>query len=326
MNAPARPSKPARKPLRFGPRRILRALSAHALSAAFRFVPTIKSVTAGNDPHDASRHAGIYVSFDAGSNVSDQVVAQVAALSDVGRRVTFITNSPKIKARDTERLLPYVRDIVHRRNVGHDFGAYKDGITRLGDTDVIDSLVLMNDSCAGPFGGLHRVEQAARACGADLFGITDCRIIQYHVQTYYVWLGPHALRAPAFAAFWQRLLRVQPRNLVIENGEVALTQTLLGAGLTVAVLCPYDDVAKHAHAAAERTLAKPDSAPAQRKHAAWLSQAIACGEALNTTHACWDVLVAECGSPFVKRDVLRHPAAFPGLDAFEFEARQALLF
>ncbi len=326
VSAPARPAKPARKPLRFGPRRILRALSAHALSAVFRFVPSIRSVTAGDDPQAASRHVAIYVSFDAGSKVADHVVAQVAALCDAGRRVTFITNSPHVSARDAERLLPHVRDFVHRRNIGHDFGAYKDGIMRLGNRDVIESLVLMNDSCVGPLGGLHRVEQAARASGADLYGITDSRSIRYHVQTYYLWLGPRALRASAFAAFWRKLLRVQPRNLVIENGEIALTQTLLGAGLSAAVLCPYNDVAKHAHLAAARTLANPDSTPAQREHAAWLSHAIASGDALNPTHACWDVLLTECGSPFVKRDVLRHPQAFPGLGIIEFEARQALLF
>jgi lipopolysaccharide biosynthesis protein len=247
------------------------------------------------------------------------VVDQVAALAEAGRRVTFITNSARIAPRDADRLRPYVREVVHRRNFGHDFGAYKDGIARLGDLREVDSLVLMNDSCFGPFGGLARVEAAALASGADLFGITESWSIRYHLQTYYIWIGAAALRSAAFRAFWRGLLASQPRSMVIANGEIAFTQKLLRAGFTARALCPYAEVAALARQAADRRLADGSGLLAfERNHLEALVGAVLAGADLNPTHSFWDVLLTECGSPFVKRELLRHnPLRIPGVSQWE---------
>jgi hypothetical protein len=308
-----------RRPLSAGPRFLLRHVWAHSSSAVARFVPTIRSVSPGADPCRTSDRAAIYVSFDRWGLVADYVVAQVAALAASGRRVMFISTSPKLSPADITRLQPLVQEVVHRRNVGHDFGAYKDGITRLGDLRSLRSLVLMNDSCYGPFGGLDPVEAAAAASGADLFGITDSWSIRYHLQTYYVWIGPKALQSPAFAAFWRSLLPSQPRSMVITNGEIRFTQMLLKAGLTVRALCPYSEAARHAIFAAQRRLADGAALlPPERHYLEHLTNCIQSGLALNPTHSFWDVLLTDCGSPFIKRELLRrNPVRIPGVPLWE---------
>jgi hypothetical protein len=308
------------KPFTAGPRFLLRHGWAYASSAVAVFVPTILATWPGADPHADCGKAAVYVSFDKWGLLADYVVAQVAELARAGRRVIFISTSPKLMPQDVARLLPYVREVVHRRNVGHDFGAYKDGIARLGPLAGLDSLVLMNDSCYGPFGGLARVEAAAAASGADLFGITESWSIRYHLQTYYVRIGARALNAPAFAAFWRSLLPSQPRSMVITNGEIRFTQILLKAGMTASVLCPYADAARRAASAAQNLLLANDAAmPAwQASYLKHLLNCILDGTPLNPTHSFWDVLLTECGAPFVKRELLRHnPVRIPGVSLWE---------
>jgi hypothetical protein len=298
---------------------VLRHLAAYAGSAVARFVPTILATLPGEDPCADQPRPAIYVSFDRWGMVADYVVAQVRALAECGRRVTFITTSPKLLPADVARLRPHVREILHRRNVGHDFGAYRDGIARLGDLSALHSLVLMNDSCYGPFGGLSRVEAAAEASGADLFGITDSWSLRYHLQTYYVWIGRAALASPAFAAFWRSLLPSQPRSMVIVNGEIRFTQALLKAGLTTAAMCPYTQAAFAAEQAARRRLSDEDGLlDGERAYREALLAAILDGAPLNPTHSFWDVLLTECGSPFIKRELLRkNPVRIPGVAQWE---------
>ena len=315
-----RPHRTAhRRAFPIGPRWVLRQAWAYASSCLVRLVPPVRAAFAGEDPHAGSPQAAIYVSYHRWSLVEDYVVAQVAALAQAGRRVTFISNSPQLRAAHLARLRPYVREVVHRHNFGHDFGAYKDGIARLGDLAGLASLVLMNDSCYGPFGGLARVDEAAAGSGADLFGVTESWDVRYHLQTYYVWIGAQALRAPAFAAFWRRLLPSQPRSMVIANGEIRLTQALLRAGLRVGAMCPYSEAAQRALAAAQARLADSDALLAvERDYFERLSEAITSGQPLNPTHSFWDVLLDECGSPFLKRELLRrNPVRIPGVAQWE---------
>ncbi len=287
-------------------------------SAAVCALPMVRAAWPGADPCAGSRRAAVYVSYSRWSLVSDYVVAQVASLAATGRRVIFITHSRRLCAADLTRLQPYVAEVLHRRNFGHDFGAYKDGVARL-DRAALDSLILMNDSCYGPFGGLDRVEAAALASGADLFGITDSWDIGYHLQTYFVWIGPRALRAPAFGAFWRTLLPSQPRSLVIANGEVRFTRKLLRAGLRAAALCPYTEAAARAQAAAQRALDSGAPLPGgQRAYLENLADGIMAGTRYNPTHSFWNVLLSECGSPFVKRELLRmNPVGIPGVAHWE---------
>jgi lipopolysaccharide biosynthesis protein len=41
--------------------------------------------------------------------------------------------------------------ILRRKNVGYDFGGFKDAIARIPDLGRLDSLLLANDSVYGPF-------------------------------------------------------------------------------------------------------------------------------------------------------------------------------
>jgi lipopolysaccharide biosynthesis protein len=270
--------------------------------------------------------AAIYVSFDAGSVLQDHVVAQVAALAACGRRVIFMSNSPALPAAMVARLAPFVREVVHRRNFGHDFGAYKDGLARLGDLGALHSLVLMNDSCLGPFRPLAVVEARAEASGCGIFGITENWAHAYHVQTYYVWLSGDVVRSAAFAGFWRGLLISQPRSMVIFRGEIRFTQEMLAAGFSAGALCPYGEVARVAQAALRERLGQ-ELAPGERAFYERLDRRIVDEEPLNATHFFWDVLLTHFQSPFIKRELVRdNPEGVPGVGVWREVVKEGFLF
>ncbi len=308
------------------PRNVARVLYAYACSAAAAPLQRIRSATPGEDPCRASKRAAIYVSFDANSALQEHVVAQLAALAACGRRVIFISNSPALPADIVARVAPYVREVVHRRNFGHDFGAYKDGLARLGNLADLHSLVLMNDSCLGPFSPLQAVEERAEASGHAIFGITENWAHAYHVQTYYVWLTGSLVRSAAFATFWRGLLISQPRSMVIFRGEIRFTQEMLAAGFTAGSLCPYGELARIAQTEIRQRLAQ-NLPPTERAFYECLDRRIVEEEPLNATHFFWDVLLTHFHAPFIKRELLRaNPESVPGVESWQHLVREGLLF
>jgi len=302
--------------LRGIPRRLARVIWAYACSAVLAPVPRIRSATPGADPCAGSQLAAIYVSYDRSSRLHAHVVDQLRALARAGRRVIFITNSPRVAPELARTIGPLVREIVHRRNWGHDFGAFRDGIARLGDVSGLQSLLLMNDSCLGPFADLAQVETRAAERGCDLFGITDSLAHAYHLQTYYLLLTGRVVRSAAFQTFWRALLVSQPRSMVIFRGEIGFTQAMLRAGFSAGALCPYETVARLGAEAARRRLV-PTLPAEDRAHWEKVIARVEAAIPLNPTHFFWDILLCPCGSPFLKRDLVeRNPANVAGIEAW----------
>lgn len=279
-------------------------------------IPAIRRIAEGRDPNPDSRRYAVYASFDRHSLVADYVVAQLEALARIGYRVIVVWASPDLREAQISSLAPHCWKIVHRRNVGHDFGCYKTGLQQIGRLDQIESLILMNDSCYGPLFDLAEVEQTAHEAGADVWGITDCWWKSYHLQSYFLRLNHRAVGSEAFRRFWQTLLPYQSRNLVVRNGEIRLTQYMTRAGLRTGVLCPYRRVAAKA---LELILSRidgdePGLLDGEKQYLQRLADEISRGSKLNPMHSFWDVLIVEFACPFVKRNLLRsNPARIRGL-------------
>ena len=98
----------------------------------------------------ASLGYGVYATYDRYGLIADYVVSQVAALAQQGYRVIFVSTSPCLLEREIAKMVPYSWKILHRRNLGYDFGSYKEGIRQVGSTEKAESLILMNDSAMAP--------------------------------------------------------------------------------------------------------------------------------------------------------------------------------
>src|SRR4051794_4350394 len=81
----------------------------------------------GADPLSDSRSEAVYVHFDRHGIIHDYVHEQLRALVAAGFRITFVSNATKFSQGTAAEIASCCRQILWRRNVGYDFGAYKDG-------------------------------------------------------------------------------------------------------------------------------------------------------------------------------------------------------
>jgi lipopolysaccharide biosynthesis protein len=209
-----------------------------------RLRTAVRKTWPGADPRAGSTREAVYVHYDRQGVVHDYVIHQLRELVDAGFRVTFATNAPRFKQSIVAEIAPYCRQILWRRNVGHDFGAYKDGIAAVGDLSRISCLLLMNDSVYGPFRPLKDMLAAIDPEVTDFWGVTDSWEYNYHIQTYFILFFQRALAVPEFARFWRRLPYVNAKSWAIRHGELKLTRLLTERKMRAAVLAPYWDTAE----------------------------------------------------------------------------------
>lgn len=285
--------------------------------------PAIRRVVEG-DQAPGRQHA-VYVHFDRWGVVHDYVLQAVRELADNGFVVTFVSNAPTLPDDQIEALLPMVREVVHRRNVGYDFAAYRDGIARLPPLEEVDRLILINDSVYGPIYPIGETLEAAEQAGVDAFGITDSWDIRYHLQSYFLLFFPEALRSQAFRKFWRRLPTVSNKSWLIRNGEVKLSSVLAREKLRLAALCPYWDVSRAILAKLTEIDLTEDSPlmPDERSFLTYVKGRIVAGKPINPTHYYWDVLIADWNCPFLKRELIQsNPAGVPRPWAWETLLRE----
>ncbi len=236
----------------------------------------IEDIVAGDLDVAGVRRLAIFMHFDAAGTVAAYVRHYLEALRAAGFEIVFVSNAPRLDAAD---IVPLCRAIVRRRNIGLDFGAWKDCWAALRHRDGLEMLLLANDSVYGPFHDLAGLVARADPAVADVWGATDNWEGGRHLQSYFLLIHARALRHPAFAAFWRGVRHVASKRWIIRHYEIGLTRALEAAGLKCAALFPY--------AALSGTRA---------------------GKPVNPTHFFWDELISRAGFPFLKRDLLtRNP-------------------
>ncbi len=291
---------------------MIRGAIFHAMAHGYRLFNHVRQTYAGSDPLAQSKLAAVYVHFDREGVIHDYVLHQLRELVSTGFRITFVTNSPKWPAQSVEAIAPLCRNIIWRRNIGYDFGAYKDGITSLMDElGQMQGLLLMNDSVYGPFTGLKDCLSTIDRSTTDVWGITDTWERQFHIQSYFMLFFPNALKSPAFAKFWRRLPYFNSKKRAINNGEVRLTQSLTEQKLRAQVMIPFWTVG---HAIRDRLMDMnlAELPEHQRNYAITILRLLIDGRPLNPTHHFWDVLIEEYKCPFIKRELIKiNPANIP---------------
>ena len=141
-------------------RRMARAVTVD-LPAALSVLPSLR-----RDPGQVTlawpqalpmlgRDVALFAHFDAKGEVSEAVLNYLAALRVAGRSVLLVSNSDTLRPAALEALRDLCDGVVVRRNFGLDFAAWRAGLEHWGlpraDTR---SLLLLNDSLAGPFAPL----------------------------------------------------------------------------------------------------------------------------------------------------------------------------
>ena len=284
------------------------------------------------EPIPLGPNVAIFVHFDRAGGVREHVLHYVRALGEAGFSVVVVSNSGKLTPSGLAALQDVAAGVLVRRNVGYDFGAWREALERLGlpraDTRCV---ALVNDSVYGPFAPLAPVLRRIDFNAADVWGLTDSWQRRYHLQSYFLCVGRAALDSAAWRLFWNRVRPLPSKHSIIQTYEVGLTQALLRGGLRCQAVWSYRDLVNRAHAAlpveAAPTTRRDEEAPSvpplnrqQRR----IRGAIAARAPLNPTSDLWRQLIL-ARYPFIKRELLRdNPGGVADLSDWRDLLRQKL--
>ncbi len=252
----------------------------------------------------------LFVHFDGAGAVRPHTLAYVEALRAAGLSVLFVSNSGRLRPDALDALRPLCAGIIVRRNIGYDFAAMREGLHALSQSrPELELLVIANDSVYGPLHPLAPVLERIDFAQADMWGATESWQRRYHLQSYFLAVGPKVLASPAWLGFWNGVLPVQSKHFVVARYEVGLTQALLRGGLRCAALWPYRSLLREED---HRPVREDDFSDNERDpflvlrdhHARRVRSAFAHRAPLNPTAELWRQLL-DAGFPFIKRELLR---------------------
>ena len=165
----------------------------------------------------------------------------IEAFGAAGFDVVAVLNLPP-HPQAVDYLNRQCRLIIHRANVGRDFGGYKDAISvvlkRFGTPE---RLVIANDSIFFLERGL--AEMVAGLDGPeDFIGASEVFDHHYHVGSYLLSFSRKAIESDEFQQFWKRYKPLTTRRWAILKGEGPLTAALVRAGFPPKVLFKAEDL------------------------------------------------------------------------------------
>ena len=296
------------------------------------------------DPHQIVAHKSsgiihlgpkvvLFLHWDRSGQVRESLFEYIRQLKDSGRSVVFVTNSGWLEPSAEAMLITLCSSILIRRNVGYDFGGWRDAIEMLDlprpDTEEI---IIANDSVCGPFLPLEPMLLRLDYTVADVWGLTDSWQHRYHLQSYFVAFGPRAIRSPVFRRFWSTVIPAPSKLFIVRRYEIGLTQALLEDGLEVSALWPYETLTRQVTRAQIMGYLESDRDEtidarqlARWRHALRLREAIANRVALNPTSDLWRQLLLS-DYPFIKRELIyRNPNRVEDIDDWKNISRISIL-
>jgi hypothetical protein len=303
---------------------VARHLAVDMFTALRPRPPAILRLETGVPIPPGQRSIALYVHWSPDGGVSAMVRQQVAAYAEAGFAVVFITAAPAVCEPDWQAMRGIATLLVHRRNAGRDFGAWKDVLGKaLSLVPDAQELLLTNDSILGPILPLDPLWPVLRAAGEGMVGLTESLGGGAHLQSYFLLFRGGTAISDA-AAFLRRLRLSSSKWLIVQRGELGLTRHLLARGHRVMAVFGYERIAaaiagdkteRLALIGADPRLAPLVSLPDNLQAAAVISALK--DRPLNLTHHLWAQLVRRFGFPFLKTDLIsRNPHQLAGTESW----------
>ena len=257
----------------------------------------------------------LFMHFDGRGIVRPQVLNYIRELKANGLDVVLVSNAGKLAPEALAVLQEVCAGIILRKNIGYDFGAWRDAVDYLDlPRAQTQEVILANDSVFGPLAPLGDALRRLDYSKADIWGLTESWQVRYHLQSFFLAFGPVALRAKAWREFWDDVRPVPMKSYVVHRYEVGITQAMIKGGLSCAALWPYEALVKMVsretlkELVGEEEQADPNKAdPIQttrRLQVLRIRDCVARRKALNPTSDLWRQLLLS-GFPFIKRELLR---------------------
>ena len=253
----------------------------------------------------------IFVHWDGGGDVREHVLHQIRSLAAAGVSVLFVTNAGRLRPAAMEAVKLICAGVIVRRNVGYDFGAWREGIEQAALPRPNTAMVLIgNDSVYGPVRPLHDLLSRMDFGVADVWGCTESWQSRYHLQSYLMAFSPRVVASDTWRGFWAEVRPTWAKVWLVRLYELGLTQQLLRAGFTCRAIWPYQDLVRDLDPELLTDFKEggPNLADAavraRQHHARWIRGHAVNRTPMNPTSDLWRQLLAS-GFPFIKRELLR---------------------
>jgi hypothetical protein len=264
-------------------------------------------------PTTAGRRIALYAHYSASGRISSMVCRQLASYRAHGFDVVFVTNSQNVEENSWRAAAAHCWYLVRRRNIGFDFGAWRDAAALLLAGQLPEELLLVNDSVLGPLRSLTPLFAFARMMGGGAIGLTESRQGGVHLQSYFIFVSGAAVMADTLEFLFKMRLSTG-KWLLVQRGEFGLTRFLVRRGHRVAALFGYARTLDTILACSEerRYLASILPKFAREIEAGVNPHRLLLRWPLNPSIHLWRGLVRKMCFPFIKTALFRRPFALPG--------------
>lgn len=233
----------------------------------------------------------LFASFDTNNLISTYTIAYLEELRNNGFDIVFVSTSDSVEIDSIKALC---RTIIHRPNIGIDFGSWHVGMHSC-DINEYDSLLLANDNVFGPFSALSSIFKKFDSVSNNFCGLIDSYERRYHCQSYFLYFKKPLFSCEFFQNFWKREIPAS-KQAVIDNCEILLTQILVANKEIPFIYTSYLDLAR------SFSMEAIDSECSLISKIKWcIKNCIA----LNPSLVLWKFLHEKKSFPFIKKSLQR---------------------
>lgn len=198
--------------------------------------------------------------------------------------------------------------VVHRANFGHDFASWNTARELIGSSlNQSTEILLVNDSCYGPFSRLNEILGRMRDRDLDVVSLTDGWFGSHHLQSNFLLFNETAVRSRTLDDFFEQYDFPILKSSIVGKGEIGLSRFLRAKELRIGAVFDYAALGRSFLDGFEQRIGELSCAEDQNASLIhWLTSvrtSLEVGEPLNATHVFWEELLFS-GMPFVKRDLL----------------------
>ncbi len=232
----------------------------------------------------------LFAHWDPHGVIDDYVLHYLSRIADHGYSIRLASTSTRLEPDSLAKARKLCDQVIWRRNVGVDFGSWRDAERSSARLARFDELLLTNDSVFGPVHDLGPTLAYIQAEPATLWGLTDNLENGPHLQSYFLTIPGETLRSTLFRQFWTAMTPVAHKWSAIHRYEGGLSRKVLAAGGTIRAVFPIDQVLELARSLGDDFQYKAD---------------LDAGKPLNSTLLAWDILVRDRKFPLIKTDVFK---------------------
>ena len=180
----------------------------------------------------------VFAHWDKDNIIDDYVIYYLNALKEVNDTIIFVSDCD-IDASELKKLNSITEHIIAQKHGEYDFGSYKRGFLYAKAHNIeFDELLLVNDSCYGPFYPLKPIFDKMSNKKCDFWGLTTnsygislennirSAIWEPHIQSYFMLFKSKVFNSSVFNDFIKGIKAEDSKDLIIKNYEINLTKIL----------------------------------------------------------------------------------------------------